>query len=328
MIFDSLDYIGYTSTLFEYRAPQNKMIGRQSDTESSFEVIMFCPDTKTFLMVRETVPDAKQKTFTPSVVEARVGAEDYDILEECPVEYSFDAENKGFEGGAYFSFSGERYMLGLCEGNYCTGGAKGKDPGHGMAILTRLTRDKDDKCLWAFEKEVPLPKEANFVDYSDLAVYYTDYDYGDELVVGVVSQESAAIWLGHLDTAKWEFVGPGSVVHFPRSYDCQIVHCNIEGIAFLDEYQIIATSDRSKATQDYNCVGNDQSVLTFLMPQVCITSFALEASAPEHAIDTTFSACLQTHTHADFAADHAHIRSHTHAHQQPIKVPPPAKAEL
>ena len=51
MIFDSLDYIGYTNSMFEYRGPQNRLIGRQADRESSFEAIMFCPDTKTFLLV-------------------------------------------------------------------------------------------------------------------------------------------------------------------------------------------------------------------------------------------------------------------------------------
>jgi len=249
-------------------ASQNRLIGEPSGTESSFEAIMFCHDTKTFLMVRETVPDEdKKSTFSPSVVEARVGEEAYDILEECGVDYYFDSENKGFEGGAYFSFGGERYLLGLCQGNHCSGGAKGKESGNGMAVLTRLTRGKDGKCLWAFEKEVHLPKEADFIDYADLAIYYTDYDYGDVLAVGVVSQESAAVWIGELDTKKWEFIGPGKVYHFPRSDSCQIIFCNVEGISFLDAYQIIATSDRSKAAQDYNCVGNDQSVHTFLLPE-------------------------------------------------------------
>jgi hypothetical protein len=229
---------------------------------------MFCPDTKTFLMVRETVPDDGKKTYSPSVVEAQVGEETYDILEECTVDYYFDSENKGFEGGAYFSFSGERYMLGLCEGNHCSSGAKGKEPGNGMAILTRLTRDKKGECIWAFEKELHLPKEAAFTDYADLAIYYTHYDYGDVLTVGVVSQETAAVWIGELDTGKWEFVGPGTVYHFPRSDSCEIIFCNVEGISFLDSYQIIATSDRSKADQDYNCVANDQSVHTFLLPEV------------------------------------------------------------
>lgn len=267
MIFDSLDYVGYADTHFEYRAPQNKLIGRQSDTESSFEAIMFSPDTKTFLMVRETAPDDDGKTYAPSVVEATVGDDTYDILQECPVDFSFDAENKGFEGGAYFAVGGERYMLGLCEGNHCKGGDKGKDAGNGMAILTRLTTDKTTgKCVWAFVKKVPLPAEADFVDYSDIAVY-KDPNAGDVLTVGVVSQENSALWIGTLDISKWEFGGPGSVVHFPRNSDCEPIYCNIEGISFIDRYQVITTSDRSKATQHYNCVARDQSVQIFLLPK-------------------------------------------------------------
>jgi len=267
MIFDSLDYIGYTNTQFEYRAPENKLIGRQTETESSFEAIMYSSDTKTFLMVRETVPNEGEKTFSPSVVEARVGVDSYDILSECRVDFDFDSENKGFEGGAYFSMKGERYLLGLCEGNGCKSGKEGQDPGNGMSILTKLSVDKKGKCVWAFEKNLPVPPVANFIDYSDIAVYYPDHDAGDVLTVGIVSQESSAIWIGQLDIAAWEFVGPGKVMHFPRNDDCEIIFCNIEGISFLDEYQIITTTDRSKALQDYTCVDNDQSVQTFLLPE-------------------------------------------------------------
>ena len=49
--------------------------------------------------IRETVPNEGEKTFSPSVVEARVGVESYDILSECSVDFDFDSENKGFEGG-------------------------------------------------------------------------------------------------------------------------------------------------------------------------------------------------------------------------------------
>ena len=51
------------------------------------------------LQIRETVPNEGEKTFSPSVVEARVGVESYDILSECSVDFDFDSVNKGFEGG-------------------------------------------------------------------------------------------------------------------------------------------------------------------------------------------------------------------------------------
>mmetsp|Transcript_15477 Transcript_15477/g.12759 ORF Transcript_15477/g.12759 Transcript_15477/m.12759 type:complete len:271 (-) Transcript_15477:275-1087(-) len=255
------------NTQFEYRAPLNKLIGRQTEQESSYEAIMYSYDTKTFLMIRETVPNEGEKTFSPSVVEARVGVESYDILSECSVDFDFDSENKGFEGGLYFSMKGERYLLGLCEGNGCESGKKGQDPGNGMAILTKRSVDKKGKCVWEFVKKLTVPPEADFVDYSDMAVYNPDHEASGALTVGIVSQESSAIWIGQLDTDAWEFVGPGTVMHFPRNDNCEIIYCNIEGISFLDEYQIITTTDRSKATQDYMCVDNDQSVQTFLLPE-------------------------------------------------------------
>jgi hypothetical protein len=132
--------------------------------------------------------------------------------------------------------------LGLCEGNYCKGGAEGKDPGHGIAILTHLTRDPTKGCAWEFVKQLHLPSEADFIDYADMAVYYHggSDNMGDLLTVGVVSQEDSALWLGHLDTVAWEFKGPGKVVHLPRSDTCDIKYCNIEGISFLDRYQVLS----------------------------------------------------------------------------------------
>jgi hypothetical protein len=268
MVFDSLDYVGYVSTAFDYRAPQNKLIGREADQESSFEAIMFSPDTKTFLLVRETVPDGEDDLYRPSVVEARIGLSDYETIQECPVDYDFDAANKGFEGGAYFNVGGERYLLGLCEGNNCKGGAKGQEIGNGMAILTHYTTNKAGKCIWEFVKKVPLPAKAGFLDYADMAVFQTDLNpVAGVFPVAVVSQEDSAVWVGEIDTNKWEFLGPGEVYHFPRSRDCQTVYCNVEGISFIDRYQVIAISDRSKADQDYNCVERDQSVHIFLLPE-------------------------------------------------------------
>ncbi len=40
-----------------------------------------------------------------------------------------------------------RYMLGLCEGNYCTGGKQGREPGNGRIIVSEYY-EKDDKCGW------------------------------------------------------------------------------------------------------------------------------------------------------------------------------------
>ena len=63
------------------------------------------------------------------------------------------------------------------------------------------------------------------------------------------------------DTDKWEFVdSPGLVYHFPRSIDCEVIYCNIEGVTFLEGNRIMTTSDASKSAQSYNCVEKAQSV--------------------------------------------------------------------
>ncbi|KAJ1489877.1 hypothetical protein T484DRAFT_1614610, partial [Baffinella frigidus] len=108
--------------------------------------------------------------------------------------------------------------------------------------------DDDGECIWKFVKELPLPKSAFFQDYADIALHK------DGKTVAIVSQEEAAIWVGGLDTEKWEFVDtPGMIYHFPRSIDC-------EGVTFLDGNRILTTSDAAKSSQSYNCVEKAQSV--------------------------------------------------------------------
>jgi hypothetical protein len=87
------------------------------------------------------------------------------------VDYEFPSASKGFEGALYFSRGGERYVLGLCEGNHCTDSKKGKEPGFGMAVLTQLGEDSDGNCVWKTVKELKVPKSAFFQDYADISLH-------------------------------------------------------------------------------------------------------------------------------------------------------------
>lgn len=46
---------------------------------------------------------------------------------------------QGFESINYLHTErGQPYLLGLCEGNHCQGGAEGRDPGHGRIVASTL----------------------------------------------------------------------------------------------------------------------------------------------------------------------------------------------
>lgn len=62
--------------------------------------------------------------------------------------------------------------------------------------------------------------------------------------VVITSQENSQAWIGTLagaadgefDPLSAEF-GDGKVLDFPRNDDCEITHCNIEGIHFVEAGQ-------------------------------------------------------------------------------------------
>ena len=45
-----------------------------------------------------------------------------------------------------------KFLFALCEGNFCTGGRKGKEPGNGRIIVAQLEaeRDNESNCKWVF----------------------------------------------------------------------------------------------------------------------------------------------------------------------------------
>ena len=57
------------------------------------------------------------------------------LLRSCPVDYPLTHDNKGLEDLYYL---GGGRALALCEGNFCTGGAKGREKGNGRILVLRF----------------------------------------------------------------------------------------------------------------------------------------------------------------------------------------------
>jgi hypothetical protein len=49
---------------------------------------------------------------------------------------------QGFESIQYLHTDSGSYLLGMCEGNYCEGGSRGREPGNGRIIVSQLKFDK------------------------------------------------------------------------------------------------------------------------------------------------------------------------------------------
>ncbi len=202
--------------------------------------------------------------YTPYITTVKINADntDYEIINQCPVDFILAYDNKGFESIMYIhTLDGEAYMLGLCEGNYCLGGSQGADPGNGRIVVSQLEFFADG-CVWKPQKTITIPISAYFADYSGMAFNYATKKFA------VLSQENAAVWIGDFDIEKVDFSSEeGVLYHLPRSdTTCQTVFCNAEGIQWLDNYRLLIASDKAKSTQPYWCGPHDQSIGIFAMP--------------------------------------------------------------
>ncbi|GMH63730.1 hypothetical protein TrRE_jg1246, partial [Triparma retinervis] len=200
---------------------------------------------------------------------------EYELLRACPTDLEFDGDSKGFEGAVGFAAQddGEIYMLGLCEGNHCKEGKKGKERGNGrVVVMKRNQGGEEGDCSWETIETLELPKTADFQDYSAISVSSSGK-------VAVTSQEDSMMWVGHLsgivdeDTITsandLEFQGDGELFNFPRDENgCKHVFCNIEGVHWIGEDQIVAVSDKMKSNgkQPNECFSNDQSIHVFVLP--------------------------------------------------------------
>jgi hypothetical protein len=203
---------------------------------------------------------------------------DYEVTSQCSCEYEFEGSSKGFEGAVGVrDTDDELVMLGLCEGNHCS--EKNKfDRGHGKLIAmkkntTSLTIGNvtDVSCVWRTVAEIDLPKSANFLDYSAIAMTKDGR-------VAVTSQEDSMVWLGKMtgfdDMGRLDLKIASfdplnfSVFSFAKSAICKKQYCNIEGIHFLNDEMLIGVSDKmkSKGKQDFWCLEKDQSVHIFVLP--------------------------------------------------------------
>jgi hypothetical protein len=167
------------------------------------------------------------------------------------LDFPLDQANKGIEGLTCVQREGRTYLLGLCEGNRCRGGASGRRVGEG-----RINVFCESERHWDHVDTIRLPESLRFKDYSSLALS------GNR--IAVVSQESSALWLSALLPSSWNLASEGSTYWFPRDDRGRPVYCNVEGVSWLASDRVVVVSDRVKAaTQRRGCRAKDQSIHLF-----------------------------------------------------------------
>jgi hypothetical protein len=92
--------------------------------------------------------------------------------------------------------------------------------------------------VWKREATIRLPKDVNFIDYASVAVR------GDR--IAVVSQSSAALWIGTLATTGFAVEDSGTIYEFPRDADRRVVYGTVEGVSWLTDDRLVMVSDRAE----------------------------------------------------------------------------------
>lgn len=220
-----------------------KLLGK-AKKKDGFEGMSYNPVDNTFYVVEESLDHKGDWN-------ARLRVMDTDFMQTSKkqwLDHDFESENKGFEGLSALEHNDISYLLALCEGNDCKAGKKGKRVGGGTIKVFEKKKKR-----WKLIQTINLPKTLQFVDYSGL-------DIRTDNTLAITSQESSALWIGKLDIEHWQVIGEGKVYTFAKSKKGKTIYCNIEGVAWINDNQLVVVSDAKKSSQPKACKKKEQSI--------------------------------------------------------------------
>jgi hypothetical protein len=249
VIFDNLPHIACIGAELSPAAVANHVIEQDRGHRRGFEDIACDSSSGRFYVLIESLPRGRGK-FMAAVQEYDIN---FGYVDTAWLDFPLDRPNKGLEGLTCVHREGQTYLLGLCEGNRCQGGAAGRVPGGGRIHVFQRGRHHWDRV-----GKIHLPETVLFVDYSGIAVA------GDR--IAVISQVSSALWLGNLAPSRWEVTGAGTSYAFPRDADGSIIYGTAEGVSWIAPDLLVVVSDKAKPEQDRRCRAKDQSIHIFRIP--------------------------------------------------------------
>jgi hypothetical protein len=250
VIFDNTSHLARFKLTESRLSPLDSRLFPLHSPFSGYEDIAYDPQAKRFFLLIEA------QKVSSGRYQARI--EEYDqelnFLSTQWADFPFKHKNKGLEGLTCVYLDERLYLLGLCEGNQCKGGAKGRRPGHGRIQV--FARGQD---AWTHIQTIKLPESLRCEDYASLVVM------GNR--IAVVSQASSLLWTGTFKDRHGNFMDAGQTYRFPQNRRDQSVYCNIEGVAWLAPDLILTVSDKRKSgEQAKRCKRKDQSLHIFRIP--------------------------------------------------------------
>jgi len=249
IIFRNLPHIACVDSALSSAAVANHVIEQNRGHRRGFADITYDSSSGHFYVLIESLPCSSTK-FMAAVQEYDAS---FGYLGEAWLDFPFDQPNKGLEGLTCVHRQGQTYLLGLCEGNRCRGGAESRIPGGGRVhVFQRGHRQ------WKRVGKIRLPGRVLFEDYSGIAVT------GDR--IAVISQISSALWLGNIAPSGWQVTGAGSTYLLPKDSDGSLVYGTAGGVSWITPDQVVVVSDKAKPEQDPRCRAKEQSIHIFKIP--------------------------------------------------------------
>jgi len=247
--------------------------GNNGDPQSDYEGLAMDSETGDLYAVMEskkhTWSDNKYRAVIQHIPNPNLD-DDFTVVDECSTEKEFEGDSKGLEGAVVIrDLDDEVVIIGLCEGNHCSESRK-DDRGNGRLAAMRRVNLPSGGCQWSTIKEILIPSSADFLDYSAIAV---DEQTGR---VAITSQAESKMWVGQLTGRQgnglYDIDGTSlddsasTVYDFPKDQNCDVMYCNIEGLSWLPDGNIMAVSDKAKSSQNSTCRAKEQSAHIFVLP--------------------------------------------------------------
>lgn len=155
VIFDNLPHIAVIGAELSTAAGANQVIEQHQGHRRGFEDIAYDPWSDRFYVLIESLRRGLGRYM--AIVQEYDASLRY--LGSARLDFPLDRPNKGPEGLTCVRRSGRTHLLGLCEGNRCEGGAKGRIPGGGrIHVFTR------GKHHWERAGKIRLPETLLFED--------------------------------------------------------------------------------------------------------------------------------------------------------------------
>lgn len=250
VIFDDTPHIARLHSSLTESHEDNILFRRMVQTVGYVD-ITYVEKIRQFLILTKPKKD-KGGNHRPKINEYTA---DLQFLDADWVDFTLKGNDRRLEGVEVVHYDGQEYFLGLCEGNKCKSGRKGRKPGGG-----RIHVFQNEGIIWAHKETIKLPKKLQFEDYTSMAIRNRR--------VAIVSQVTSAVWVGHFQENDWDFVDEGKVYNFPKNKSGNTKYCNIEGVDWFDDEELVVVSNRRKLGQNRRCQQTDQSIHIFKIPEI------------------------------------------------------------